>query len=238
MAAMGGAGLMASFKSGETQPLQVAAAVRTGVVAAMMAAGGQAGVFAHSRGRISAYLGSQPKVAIEQPLAYGYALHGCYLKAYPGCRHMHASLDAMAEVLGKTSITAAEIEAIRVRTYKVAIETEIHTLNSRGDAYFDLSYAIAARVVLGRNDWDSFDEKHFADTNLLQIMKKVETLVDPEVEARYPHQRGSIVEVHTVDGKVHSAQVSFALGEPENPLPPAMIREKLGRASEGFFRRG
>jgi 2-methylcitrate dehydratase len=82
-------------------------------------------------------------------------------------------------------------------------------------------------MVLGRADWDAFDEKHFQEEALVAIMKKVQVVIDPEVESQYPRQRGAIVEIHFGDGKVLSARVNHPLGEPENPLPSSITLEKF-----------
>jgi len=127
-----------------------------------------------------------------------------------------------------------QIQHIHVRTYKIALETEIDDLKNRGDAYFNIPYALAARGVLGKNDWDAFDEKHFKDERLVELIQKVHLDIDPEVESLYPNQRGSVVEVHTVDGNTFCGKVTYPLGEPENPLPESVSREKF-RGAAGTF---
>jgi len=236
LAALGSDGLMAAFKNGQTQPLQVAWAVRSGMVAAMMAGNGHTG---YSRvieeGFYPAYLGHAPDPSVDHPLEHEYAIKGSYLKPYPGCRHIHPSIDALNSILKEHGITPMQIQNIHVRTYKIALETEIDDLKNRGDAYFNIPYALAARGVLGKNDWDAFDEKHFKDECLVELMKRVHVDIDPEVESLYPNQRGAVVEVHTVDGNTFYGKVTYPLGEPENPLPESVSREKFRGAAGSFL---
>jgi 2-methylcitrate dehydratase PrpD len=236
LAALGSSGLMSSFKCGPTQPLQVAWAVRSGMVAAMMAGAGHPGypqVF--EEGFYPAYLGHDPDPPVDQPLEHEYAIKGSYLKAYPGCRHMHPSIDAFGQILKENRIDPAQIEKIDVGTYKIAVETEIHTLKNRGDAYFNIPYALAVRAILGHNGWDAFDEKHFDNEQIMKVMKNVKVHIDPEVENLYPHQRGSLVKVHLVDGGTLYRKVDHPLGEPENPLPASAIREKFRNLAGSFL---
>jgi 2-methylcitrate dehydratase PrpD len=236
LAALGCAGLMSSFRSGETQPLQVAWSVRSGLVAAMMAGTGHSGYSQIlEEGFYPAYLGKAPNPPIERPLGYEYAIKGSYLKTYPGCRHVHPSIDALAEILKEHQINPSRIKKIQVRTYKIAVETEIHSLNERGDAYFSIPYALAARLVLGRNDWDAFDEKHFSNQQLIAIMKKVRVDVDSELESRYPNQRGSIVEVDIGERSLLRGKVDHPLGEPENPVPFSVTIDKFRQAAGSFL---
>jgi 2-methylcitrate dehydratase PrpD len=137
--------------------------------------------------------------------------------------------------LKENQINSSQIKKIRVRTYKIAVESAIEHINSRRDAYFNIPYAIAARVVLGKNDWDAFDEKHFNDERLTQVMKKITVNVDPEIENRYPSQRGSLVEVDIGKGSPLSGKVSYPLGEPEDPLPFSITREKFREAAGAFL---
>ena len=239
LASLGSAGLMASFRSGETQPLQVAWSVRSGIAAAMMAGAGHSG-YDHiiEDGFYPSYLGKTPEIPIDQPLENEYAFRGSYLKPYPGCRHVHPSIDALVEILKTNPISPSQIKKIDVHTYKIAVETEIHSLNKRGDAYFNIPYALAAKVVLGRNDWDAFDERHFKNEQILQLMDKIKVDVDPQIESNYPNQRGAIVEVVVEKGKTFYGEVNYPLGEPENPLPFSMTREKFRQAAGSFLSEG
>ena len=235
LAALGSAGLMSAFKSSHTQPLQVAWAVRCGIIAAMMAQAGHSG---YSRvieeGFYPAYLGIKPNPPVDLSLEHEYAIRGSYLKPYPGCRHLHSSIDAFGKILKENRIEPTQIQDIKVGTYRTAVETEIHDLKSRGDAYFNIPYALAARAVLGKNDWDSFDERHFTNERLIGVMDKIEVYVDPDVERLYPNQRGSVVEVHMVEGNTLYGEINHALGEPENPIPDSATMEKF-RAAAGSF---
>jgi 2-methylcitrate dehydratase PrpD len=235
LAAQGCAGLMSSFKCGATQPLQVAMAVRSGVLAASMAGKGHKG-YARiiDEGFYPAYLGHEPDPPVDHPLAHGYAIHGGYLKPYPGCRHLHPAIDAFRKVLEENEIEPGSIKNIMVGTYRIAVETEIHEVRSRGDAYFNIPYALSARALLKRNDFDAFGERHFTNESLMGFMKKVKVEVDPEMDRLYPGQRGAIVEVHMADNKSFVGKVFHPLGEPENPLPVPAILGKF-RVEAGDF---
>ena len=236
LAALGCAGLMSSFRSGGTQPLQVAWSTRSGVAAAMMAGAGHTGYDRIiEEGFYPAYLGRAPFPPIEESLEYEYAIKGSYLKPYPGCRHIHPSIDALTEVLKRDKINPSQIKEIRVGTYKVAVETEIHTVIKRGDAYFNIPYALAARLVLGRNDWDAFDERHFSNQEIMATMKKVKVEIDPDMESRYPRQRGSVVEVDVGKRKPLHGEITCSLGEPENPVAFSLTIEKFREAVAPFL---
>lgn len=236
MAALGGSGLMAAFKSGASQPLQVAWGVRNGVTAALLAAGGHFGyanVF--EEGFFPAYLEKGLHASVLSPLEKGTALESCYLKPYPGCRHMHASLEAFSAIMEQHSLEHGQIRSIFVGTYRIALETGIRTLNSRGDAYFNIPYAIAARAVLGKAVYDSFDERHFNNPAIVRLIGVISEQVDAGIESLYPAQRGARVEIELADGRKFSHRVSYPLGEPESPLAMEVTVDKFVSCTAGYL---
>jgi len=228
IAALGGCGLMAGFKGEGTQPLQVAAAVRFGLQAANMAKKGNTGYpQIIEEGFVRAFLGNEIASPVEHPLEHKYAIKGCYLKPYAGCRHLHPSIDALSKIIEREDLEPDKISKITVRTYRVAVETEIHEVRSRYAAYFSIPYVLAARLIIGHNEWDSFDDNYLQNYKIVENMKKVRLYVDEDIDAGYPKQRGSIVRLHLDDGRVLSGKVEHALGEPENPLAVSGIIKKL-----------
>ena len=228
LAAMGGSGLMSSFKLGSTQPLQVAWGVGNGVTAALLAGRGHAGYSKIiEEGFLPAYLDYVGSYSVAQDLENDFAITGCYLKPYPGCRHMHSSLYAFDALTQMETINYEEIDKIVIGTYRVAVDTGISTLSSRGDAYFNVPYAIAARSVLGKSTYDTFDEKHFSNNSIVALMKNITVSVDPEIEAQYPRQRGAKLEITLLSGRSLSHTVHYPLGEPENPVSLSSTKEKM-----------
>jgi len=236
MAALGGSGLMAAFKRGASQPLQVAWGVRNGVSAALLAAAGHSGyVNVLEEGFFPAYLEQGIHASVLSPLEKGTAIESCYLKPYPGCRHMHASLEAFSAIMAQNSFNHGDIKSIMVGTYRIALETGIRTLSSRGDAYFNIPYAIAARAVLGEAIYDSFDERHFQNPAIVRLMGVVTEQVDAEIESLYPGQRGARVEIGLADGRKYSYRVNYPLGEPESPLSQEVTRNKFLSCTERYL---
>jgi 2-methylcitrate dehydratase PrpD len=75
--------------------------------------------------------------------------------------------------LNKQKVAPSQIVKIRVRTYQVAVDTEIHELRTRGDALLNILMPLR-QEPLGRSDWEAFDEKHFKSESLIELMKKIE----------------------------------------------------------------
>ena len=98
----GSCGLIHAFQEETTQPLHVSNGVRAGLIAALMANEGFSGDrTVLERGFLPAYLGHAPLNDIKDYHYFGdgWMIENAYLKLYPGCRHLHPTLDAMDQLL-------------------------------------------------------------------------------------------------------------------------------------------
>ena len=240
LAASGGCGLMRTFREGSTQPLHIAHATRAGIVAALMAEQGAKGDPAIlEMGLLPAYLGAEPAEGLAQKAApwqgREWALNLAYLKPYPGCRHIHPAIDALEGVLAQTSLAKDAIKTMTVDTYRVAVDTEIEPVRSRGDAYFNIPYALAARLILGGAGYDAFGEPHLKDPGIAELAERVKVRVDPEIEGLYPAKRGAKLTVELASGEALSHFILDPKGEPENPVTYAETEQKFAREARGLL---
>jgi len=236
LATSGSCGLMHSFKEESTQPLHVSHAVRAGLIAALMANHGLSGerkIF--EEGFYPAYLGQKPPEEISHYFINGWAIENAYLKPYPGCRHLHPALDAMDQIIKKSTILFEEIDSIKVETYRVAVDTEIHTVRSRGDAYFNVAYALSVRIILGRADWDAFDTRHLGNPKMKELMSRVQISVEEQIDKAYPKERGARVTLGLKSGKTFTALQRLPKGEPELPISFEETAEKFRLEAKEFL---
>jgi len=234
----GSCGLMHAFQEETTQPLHVSHAVRAGLIAALMANEGFSGDrTVLERGFLPAYLGQTPLNDIKDYHYFGdgWMIENAYLKLYPGCRHLHPALDAMDRLLQKHDIDSQQIDSITVETYRVAVETEIHQVRSRGDAYFNIPYALSVRTVLGRADWDAFDVKHLENSEVKGLINKVQLFIDEDITRAYPEKRGARVTLKLKNGEVFTAFQPLPRGEPELPISINETVEKFRQEADGYL---
>lgn len=240
LAASGGCGLMRTFREGSTQPLHIAHATRAGILAALMARQGAKGDPAIlEQGFLPTYLGREPAEDLAEKKvpwqSQEWALNQAYLKPYPGCRHIHPAIDALEGILEQTSLTQDAVKTITVETYQVALDTEIEPVISRGDAYFNIPYALAARLVLGEAGWEAFGEPHLKDHAIAELAQRVSLRVDPEIQNRYPAKRSARVTVELKNGESFLCFVLDPKGEPENPVSYEETERKFVREARGLL---
>lgn len=150
---------------------------------------------------------------------------------------MHASIDAARAVVNKHNIGPSDIEEITVGVNKTGydyfgkpVDTKIRPKTAT-DAQFSMAYVVAASIVDGKLDLDSFTDEAIKRPDVLQLTPKIKTVVDPDIERespRYPPSAspGRVV-IKTKDGKAYEKRVDYAKGNPKNPMTKQELRDKF-----------
>jgi 2-methylcitrate dehydratase PrpD len=80
---------------------------------------------------------------------------------------------------------------------------------------------------------DDFTEEQIRNPHVLQVAQRVDCLVDPELDKKYPASvTPANVEVRTKEGKVFSRRVVERRGSPTNPLTMEEIEEKFRQCAQ------
>jgi 2-methylcitrate dehydratase PrpD len=75
---------------------------------------------------------------------------------------------------------------------------------------------------------DQFTEKKIRDLKILEFIKKVEVVPDPELDRLGQEYRHAIVcQVETTGGKSFERRVEFAKGGPNNPISREEVENKF-----------
>jgi 2-methylcitrate dehydratase PrpD len=237
---------MESFKSYQSALIQVARAAESGVFASTLAQQGvhgsstiiEGGGLFSKGGFASAFADNYNLDVITKDLGDSYAISETGIKIHDGCRHSHASIDAVMELTKKYGIKSDDIQEVIIKTYSLALDLQSSTLRTATDAKFSIPFAVAMVVLEGELTPDKFSIQKIQDKNIRQFMKKVKVKFDPEIEAEYPKKWGANVEILTTDEKYYRQRVDFAKGEPENPFSHEEIEEKFRRLTRGILKSG
>lgn len=157
-----------------------------------------------------------------------------YFKLHSACVHAHAAMDAS---LALGPIDPAEFRSARVRVPSVAMRLSgLPTLNPLA-VRFSLPYLVAVALVSGHTDETAI----VPDDRYLDIAHRVTVDLDPEFDARWPHECPARVTVLTTEG-TREAAVTNHHGHYLNPVSPddrARKFERLAAAStaEGSLHR-
>lgn len=219
----------------DAHKLEAGAACRAGVLSATLAAEGATGApdvldtglaFAPVRPdgvlrpeRLAAGLGEAP-----------FFVDRVEYKKYPACGMLHASVDALVELVATEGLAAGDVASIRVEVDPIAAEycDRPHPTTIDG-ARFSYSFALASVLLDGRVGYDTYREEALVEparSRLQDVVTVVGDPVDP------PKDNGARLHLVLTDGREVHREVDRFLGHPSSPIPVPVMVDLLARDLE------
>jgi 2-methylcitrate dehydratase len=216
-----------------------AAAVRTAVFAAELAAEGMTGPGHPFEGRdgLWQHLGVEaPKWEGFGSQARPFRITATSFKAYPSVVHTQGPIGLVLEL--RQSLGTAEIESVHVATYgeavrRTATEMEKWDPETRETADHSTPYLVAAAFQDGWVTPATFVPSRVRDPALRSLIKKLKVVEEPEFTRRYPAESCTRIEVTTTDGRRVVAETSHPKGHHRNPLTDGELEGKFRALASG-----
>ncbi len=235
IAASCASGIRVSFGS-MTKPLHVGRASENGVVAAELAARGFTGgkdaldppwgffqTFSHNGGfdarRIIGKLGDPHTIVWP----------GVSIKPYPCGVLGHPTMDAMRRLVIDNDVRPESIVAIRVRAGSNILNPLRYAIaDNELEAKFCPAFMVSAIALRRKAGVREFNDEFVRSEPVQALMRKVERVLDPEIEALGWAKIRSTVEVDLDDGRtlVQPADERYR-GGPDLPFTREELREKF-----------
>ena len=220
---------------------------QSGLYAAMLAGDGYTGiadVFDQGYGGYCTTFVKDEPADLDQltdGLGDRFALMRIGLKPYSCNAGIHATLDAVREIVRRADLAAADVESITVRMCKANQEHVGWPYREPGEtaAQMNLPFCVAALLVHG----DVFVEQFSADSvrspELTELASRVTTVHDPSFDVLGPSLRHHVeVSVALRSGRGESHSEDYGRGSPMRPLSDEDVLQKfrklatLGRVRE------
>ena len=220
-----------------------AAAVRTGVFAAELAAEGMTGPGHPFEGRdgLWQHLGIEPP---KWPRFGGagepFRITATSFKAYPSVIHTQGPIGLVLEL--RRQLAGADIESMHVATYgeavrRTATEAEKWDPTTRETADHSIPYLVAAALQDGSVTPATFALSRIQDPELRPLITKLTVVEEPAFTRRYPAESCTRVEMTTRDGRRLAAETSHPKGHRGNPLSDAEVEAKFRTLAGGALTR-
>jgi 2-methylcitrate dehydratase PrpD len=160
-----------------------------------------------------------PDEDVVKSLGSRWEMLNLYFKPYAACRWGQPAVAGALKIAKEQELPADRIRRIRVRTFQAATRLpNQHPCNTE-EAQYNLAFPVAAALLDGEVGPDQVLPPRLHDPDLLSLLDRVTTEVDPEFEAEFPAKAPAEVVVETVEGSVfHSGRIE-ALWEPPDTLP-------------------
>ena len=234
IAASSASGIRVSFGS-MTKPLHVGRAAQNGIVAAELAARGFTGgkdaldppwgffqTFSHGDGfdpaRIVGKLGDPHTIVWP----------GVSIKPYPCGVLGHPTMDAMRRLVIAHDVDPSQIKAIRVRAGSNILNPLRYAIATNElEAKFCPAFMVSAIALRRKAGIREFNDEFVRSAPVQALMRKVERVLDPEIEAKGWEKIRSTVEVDLADGRtlVEHADERYR-GGPDLPFTRDELYEK------------
>ena len=153
---------------------------------------------------------------------------GLTIKGYPCCGGNLRALDAALDIVHYNQLRYEDIESLVVECHPDLLDTlRFRKPTIAFNGKFSLDYNMAAAIVFGRVDIDTFRQEVAEDPRMREAMeKKVQVLEHPEW-TRAETAQGNPVTITTKDGRRFTRTVAHPKGHPQNPLSQEELREKF-----------
>jgi len=155
-----------------------------------------------------------------------YAILGTYFKPYAVCRWAHSSVDAVLDLMARHALQPEEIRKVLVETFYEVTRLVNYAPRNAIAAQFSIPFALAVALLYKRIEPEDVSEENLQKPAILDLARRVEVVVDPEINSQFPAKTIARVTMHTARGQFQTT-VEYPRGNPENPLSDDDLRAKF-----------
>jgi 2-methylcitrate dehydratase PrpD len=156
---------------------------------------------------------------LTKPTGAPLEIHAMSFKPYSCCRKFHSLIDALSDATDQFSIPPDAISEIHVQSPKGSIEKHMMTRpDSVMAAQYAMPYIVAATLVHGPQHYDAYGPAYHGDTNIHQVIDKIDVAYDQSLDVHMPAAMPNRVTLRLVEGGERKATVIESLGSPQRPM--------------------
>src|SRR3989454_1018405 len=225
------AGLQQAFRMDSmSKPLHAGRAAEAGVTAALAAREGVTGsldVIEGEAGFGRAMADGPDWQEALATLGRDFHITRMTFKNHACCGHAFAAIDGALALQAKMGLRPAEIERVRVGTYRAGLEVAgIADPATAAEARFSTPYLVATALTHGSVRLAAFEPARLGDVATRALMRRVEVAPAPELDAAFPAQRAARVAIESRDGRRGEHLQLTRKGAPDLPLSDAELEHK------------
>lgn len=174
---------------------------------------------------------------VTEGLGEHFTILDLSIKPYPCCRMTHSAIGAalnLREQIGPPDcIAQIEVAVSSMVADMVGKPFKIGT-NPQVDAQFSIPYTTACALMRGDVFIPDFETIHITDPEVNRLADRIRVTLASDLRANDIFQ--ARMTVTRTDGQVFRERVAAPLGNPQNPVSDAQVREKFAKcmASSGF----
>lgn len=217
------AGLQQAFRMDSmSKPLHPGRAAEAGILSAQLARTGVTGsldILEGEAGLGRAMSDGPDWSGIAETLGTDFHITRLTVKNHVGCGHAFPAIDGALALRRQHDVDPVNIARIHVATYRPAIDIACHDYpRTANEARFSLKYMIATALTHGDLRMNAYSEKRIACPATRELMRRISTAVDPDIDNLFPQQRAARIEFELKNGSRLEYMQPNRKGDPEAPL--------------------
>ncbi len=158
-----------------------------------------------------------------------------YHKRWSCCGFVHASLDAIAELMAEDSFGPADIEAIEIATFHEGALLNDQTPPRPLAARHSVPWAVAALIARKSLPPDAFSYVALADPEIRGLSTKIKVSESDKLPSGFSSHRSAHADILYRNGRRRSRTCQNVQGDFSTPFPDADIRRKFIALCEPVF---
>lgn len=211
-------------------------AARNGVLSALLTQRGIEGpkeIFEGKFGFYNAYYGGSydpEKVTYKIGEIFGIIYDS--FKLWPTSGLCHSSIMAALELVQTYDIKPEDVEEVKVWVSKYIYMYVVEPLEGKDlrNPHCHLPFAVAVAIAKRQVTLEYISEAGIRDPELLDLMKKIKTIIDPDLV----HNQ-CVMEIALKDGRKVKKRIDAVKGRPENPASDKELKDKFRSCASGVI---
>jgi len=156
-----------------------------------------------------------------------FEIMNLYFKPFTCCRWAQQPIQACLALAKEYKFTPADIEAVKVHTFKAAVQLSKNIPTSTDEAQYNIAWPVASALVCGDVGIEQVWEPALNNEKVLYMMNKLAFEVDSLLEALFPQKRLAWVEIVLKNGQILQSQIYAAPGEAADNVDLDWITKKF-----------
>jgi 2-methylcitrate dehydratase PrpD len=238
IAATQASGLYCAVRTGAmTKRLHAGRAAQAGVAAALLAERGFTGspdaLEAPYAGYMSTLAESADLTPFVATLGQEWETPQVGFKAYAACASAHTIIDAL-DAMMKRGLTAANLDRLTIKMSRIGVNNVGWEYRPSTIVAAQMNGYFTAGMKLndGQSFIDQYRDERIADPAIMNIIRKVEIVHDPELDIGGAPKRHAVkAHARATDGRTWDEYVEQRRGSPQHPLARAEIEQKFQRTA-------
>ena len=159
---------------------------------------------------------------------------GVSVKPYPCGSLSHPSMDTMLDLVLENDIKPEDVEEVRLGAgYNITEPAALQRPQNELEAKFSLQFCLGILLLMRRAGTQEFTDEVVRSPEAREVMQKVKTYHNPEIEAKGSDRIRSLIEIQMKDGRTISREAETSRGTPERPMGIEGMAGKVHRLRRG-----